>query len=204
MRSSIFAAALLAACAQAVQITGITKDQKIDLASGYTVTWSTVNSDPSTAHLFLVNMAGGGTPFSKDLGEIDLKKGSITVKEPVAAESGYQFNIQSVDPLNTGILAQSQQFQVVKGDAAADDKTSKTSPAATTAAAATSSGSLSEATEEAAAQTTTFSTATATGSGSGASNATRTGTQAPASTGGAASNKVGVLAALAGLLAVAL
>ncbi|KAK0752730.1 hypothetical protein B0T18DRAFT_299515, partial [Schizothecium vesticola] len=179
MRTSILATALLAACAQAVQITGITKDQKIDLASGYTVTWSTVNSDPSTAHLFLVNMAGGHTPFSKDLGEVDLKKGSFSVKEPVAADTGYQFNIQSVDPLNTGILAQSQQFQVVKAGDDEDVKTTKTSTVATTAA-ATSSGSVTEATEEA--ETTTFGTATATGSGVTAANGTRTGTLAPAAT----------------------
>lgn len=203
MRTSILAAALLAACAQAVQITGITKDQKIDLAGGYTVTWSTVNSDPSTAHLFLVQMSGGKTPFSKDVGEVDLKKGSFAVKEPVAADSGYQFNLQSVDPLNTGILAQSQQFQVVKdGDADEDTKTTKTASSAATTAAVTSSGSVTEVTEGA--EATTFTTATATGSGAGAASGTKTGTAAPdATTAGAATNKVGVLAALA-LAAIAL
>lgn len=202
MRTSILAAALLAACAQAVQITGITKDQKIDLASGYTVTWSTVNSDPSTAHLFLVNMAGGHTPFSKDLGEVDLKKGSFSVKEPVAADTGYQFNLQSVDPLNTGILAQSQQFQVVKNAADEDTKTTQTSTIATTAT-VTSSGTV--ATVTSAVDTTTFATAVATGSGTAAVNGTKTSTLAPgATTAGAASNKAGALAAFLGLVAVAL
>lgn len=202
MRTSILAAALLAACAQAVQITGVAKDQKIDLASGYTVTWSTVNSDPSTAHLFLVNMAGGHTPFSKDLGEVDLKKGSFSVKESVAADTGYQFNLQSVDPLNTGILAQSQQFQVVKDAADEDTKTTHTSTIATTAT-ITSSGTVAVVTS--AVDTTTFATAVATGSGTAAANGTKTSTVAPgATTAGAASHKAGALAAFLGLVAVAL
>ena len=65
-----FIAALLAVGAQAIQITGIAKGDKIDLAAGYTVTWSTVSSDPSTAHLFLVNMAGGHTPYSYKLASV--------------------------------------------------------------------------------------------------------------------------------------
>lgn len=202
MLTSVFVTALLAACAQAVQITGVAKDQKIDLASGFTVTWSTVNSDPSTAHLFLVNMAGGHTPYSKDLGEVDLKKGSFNVKESVAADTGYQFNLQSVDPLNTGILAQSQQFQVVKDAADEDTKTTQTSTIATTAT-ITSSGTV--ATVTSAVDTTTFATAVATGSGTAAASATKTSTVAPGTTtAGAASNKAGVLVAFVGLVAVAL
>lgn len=202
MLTSVFVTALLAACAQAVQITGVAKDQKIDLASGFTVTWSTVNSDPSTAHLFLVNMAGGHTPYSKDLGEVDLKKGSFNVKESVAADTGYQFNLQSVDPLNTGILAQSQQFQVVKDAADEDTKTTQTSTIATTAT-ITSSGTV--ATVTSAVDTTTFATAVATGSGTAAASGTKTSTVAPGTTtAGAASNKAGVLVAFVGLVAVAL
>lgn len=202
MLTSVFVTALLAACAQAVQITGVAKDQKIDLASGFTVTWSTVNSDPSTAHLFLVNMAGGHTPYSKDLGEVDLKKGSFNVKESVAADTGYQFNLQSVDPLNTGILAQSQQFQVVKDAADEDTKTTQTSTIATTAT-ITSSGTV--ATVTSAVDTTTFATAVATGSGTAAASGTKTSTVAPGTTtAGAASNKAGVLAAFVGLVAVVL
>lgn len=198
-----FIAALLAVGAQAIQITGITKGDKIDLSAGYTVTWSTVSSDPSSAHLFLVNMAGGHTPYSKDLGEVDLKKGSVSVKETVDAQTAYQFNLQSVDPLNTGILAQSQQFEVIKGKNSEDTKTSKTSSAAS-AGSVTSSAGMSDATESAA-TTFTTATATATGSGAAAANGTKTGTTAPsASTAGAAANKVGVLAALAGLVAAAL
>lgn len=202
MLTSVFVTALLAACAQAVQITGVAKDQKIDLASGFTVTWSTVNSDPSTAHLFLVNMAGGHTPYSKDLGEVDLKKGSFNVKQSVAADTGYQFNLQSVDPLNTGILAQSQQFQVVKDAADEDTKTTQTSTIATTAT-ITSSGTV--ATVTSAVDTTTFATAVATGSGTAAASGTKTSTVAPGTTtAGAASNKAGVLAAFVGLVAVVL
>lgn len=141
MRFSVVAASLLAACAQAIQITSPTKLQVVDLAAGFEVKWSTVSSDVTKARLFLVNMAGGGEPFSKDLGEIDLTKGSIVVTEPSAPNGeGYQFNVQSVSQHNTGILAQSQQFEVKSTKKTAS---STTTTASTTSTSASASGSAS-------------------------------------------------------------
>jgi hypothetical protein len=133
MRSSIIsAAALLAACVSAIKITSPSKNDVVDLAAGVKVTWDTVSSDPKTAHLFLVNQAGGHTQYSKDLGEIDLSAGSqkVTVAD-VPNDTSYQFNVQSVTQLNTGILAQSEQFEV-KADKASAQTTSKTSASSTT------------------------------------------------------------------------
>lgn len=139
MRASVIAAAFLAACAQAVQVTSPAKGQVIDLSLGFKVTFETVSTDPTSAHLFLVNMAGGSTPYSQDLGEIDLTKGSYFVTvDDVPPQKGYQFNIQSVEEYNTGILAQSQQFEVKAGS-----KSPKPSSYEETSASATASASVS-------------------------------------------------------------
>ncbi|EGO57288.1 hypothetical protein NEUTE1DRAFT_116761 [Neurospora tetrasperma FGSC 2508] len=129
--------ALFASSALAIQITSPKKNDVIDPSSGVEVTWSTVSTDPKSAHLVLVNMASGHTPYSKDLGAVDLTKGSVIISEKdVPNDSDFQFNFQSVDPLNQGILAQSEQFEVKNSD---DDKkeTTKSAAATQTTAAAT-------------------------------------------------------------------
>lgn len=210
MRTSILASAFLAACGvNAIQITDIAKGQKIDLAAGFTVTWSTVNTDPSTGHLVLVNMAGGHTPFNQDLGAVDLTKGSFRViSKNAKPDTGYQFNIQSVSTGSTGILAQSEQFEVLAAGGDNDNDDTKTSSSKTASGAATATtGAPTSGTTDAGkpadsedSTATTLATVAATGSAAG----TRTGTAAPPaqSTGAAAVNKVGVAALLAGLAAV--
>ncbi|KAK3494207.1 uncharacterized protein B0T23DRAFT_103415 [Neurospora hispaniola] len=129
--------ALFASSALAIQITHPKKNDVVDPSSGVEVTWSTVSTDPKSAHLVLVNMASGHTPYSKDLGAVDLTKGSVIISEKdVPNDSDFQFNFQSVDPLNQGILAQSEQFEVKNSD---DDKkeTTKSAAATQTTAAAT-------------------------------------------------------------------
>ncbi|KAK3374646.1 hypothetical protein B0H63DRAFT_254922 [Podospora didyma] len=126
MRSSIIsAAAFLTVCVSALKVTSPTKTDVVDLSGGVKVTWESVSSDPKTAHLFLVNQAGGHAQYSKDLGEIDISSGSqtVTVKD-VPNDTAYQFNIQSVTQLNTGILAQSEQFEV-KADKKSTTSTTK-------------------------------------------------------------------------------
>ncbi|KAK3505447.1 hypothetical protein B0T13DRAFT_39219 [Neurospora crassa] len=129
--------ALFASSALAIQITHPRKNDVIDPSSGVEVTWSTVSTDPKSAHLVLVNMASGHTPYTKDLGTVDLTKGSVIISEKdVPNDSDFQFNFQSVDPLNQGILAQSEQFEVKNSD---DDEkeTTKSAAATQTTAAAT-------------------------------------------------------------------
>ncbi|KAL2272030.1 hypothetical protein VTJ83DRAFT_1401 [Remersonia thermophila] len=132
---------LLATCARAVQITSPTKDASVDFSSGVTVRWSTVSTDPSRARLVLVSMAAGHTPFRRELSDdVDLSQGSLTVapQADVAADSGYQFNFESVEPGNLGgILAQSPQFKVVRAAAEDDDDDKDLSTTATTRVTAT-------------------------------------------------------------------
>ncbi|KAH7629292.1 hypothetical protein B0T09DRAFT_358270 [Sordaria sp. MPI-SDFR-AT-0083] len=121
--------ALFATSALAIQITHPKKNDVVDVKSGVEVSWTTVNTDPKSAHLVLVNMASGHTPYSKDLGEVDLTKGSIIISESdVPNDSAFQFNFQSVESQSTGILAQSEQFEVKNSE---DDKKETTKGAAT-------------------------------------------------------------------------
>ncbi len=195
MRASVIAAALLAACAQAIQITAPTKNQTIDLAEGFEVKWDTVSSDPTSAHLFIVNMAGGGEPFSKDLGEVDLTKGGIKVTDDsVPNGEGYQFNLQSVTAHNTGILAQSQQFKVKSSP----KKSTTTTKSASASATASASASASDASASESSATTLVPSASKTAATTGTKSST---TAVP--TGAASSVKGGSLLALAmGVLAV--
>ncbi|KAK4108943.1 hypothetical protein N656DRAFT_783595 [Canariomyces notabilis] len=222
MRATILPTALLAACfqlASAITITSPSKGDVVDISSGATVSWSRVNTDPTSAHLFLVNMASGNTPFSKDLGEIDLSsQDSITVSEQgVPDGEGYQFNLQSIAAGNTGILAQSEQFEVKNG-AGGDESSSSATGTATTsmtssAAAGETGTTLTTTTTGTATATTTFSTAVssgATGTSGGAGNgagASSTGSAAASSSTAAAPAGMAVqggsmLALVAGVLAV--
>ncbi|KAK0646824.1 hypothetical protein B0T16DRAFT_391189 [Cercophora newfieldiana] len=209
MQSSVLAAVLLAACARAIEITSPAKNEVVDLAAGVEVKWTTVSSDPKSAHLFLVNMAGGHTPFSKDLGEIDLNKGSITVKESVEDDSTYQFNFQSLEQHNTGILAQSQQFEAKaeedKAGATTTTKGSTTKGSTTTAKASATAASA--ASEETAGASTTFSSVVVSASASGSPTKTGSSQTANASSdvdsaASAVQRVGGMLALVAGVVAV--
>ncbi|KAJ4287062.1 hypothetical protein N0V88_007829 [Collariella sp. IMI 366227] len=195
MRSFIAPALLaLAASVAAIKITSPSKNDVVDPSAGVTVKWTTVSSDPKKAHLMLVNMASGHTPFNKDLGEVDLSKGSITITEKnVPADEAYQFNFQSVDENNTGILAQSEQFEIKASDETdEDDKT--TSDAATTTTSAppkTSATTLTVTDEEGETTTITSATTFATVSTTGTATTEETGSStaaasSTASTGAAA------------------
>ncbi|KAK0609734.1 hypothetical protein B0T17DRAFT_501284 [Bombardia bombarda] len=216
MRSTIFSAVLLAAAVRAIQVTSPTKDQEVDLAAGFDVKWSTVSSDPKKAHLFLVNMAGGHTPYSKDLGEVDLTQGSVkVVVSGVPTDDTYQFNLQSIQEQNTGILAQSPQFEIAENDDDDDDDdtTTTTSASSTTSATSTTSSSISGVTLISPGSSTTVPTsavtsaattlATSTSATTGSVNGTSTtSSTTSASTGAAATQGASLLALAIGLVAV--
>ncbi|KAK3296491.1 Ser-Thr-rich glycosyl-phosphatidyl-inositol-anchored membrane family-domain-containing protein [Chaetomium fimeti] len=182
MRAQFVTLLALAAPLYAIKITSPSKNDVVDPSEGVTVKWSTVNTDPSKAHLVLVNMASGHTPFSKDLGEIDLSAGSFKVSEKdVPSDAGYQFNFASTETQNTGILAQSEQFEVKASASDSDDEDDdeKTSSSASSATSVSVSSS--------AALTTTVKTLTQTFTSTGSdTTVTSTGTTLTTSTGTAA------------------
>ncbi|KAK4196443.1 hypothetical protein QBC40DRAFT_183543 [Triangularia verruculosa] len=197
--------------AAAIQITSPSKNDVVDLAAGVEVKWSTVNTDPDTAHLFLVNMASGHTPYSKDLGEVKLSSGSLVVSQKDVPEDGaFQFNFQSVKQNNMGILAQSEQFENKKEDDTDDElvvdstttkATSTTGGSKTTmttaTTTATTTGAEAEDTDDDDAEETTTSTGTASNTA-----AASTSTGAPESGAASVALKGGMLALVAGVLAV--
>ncbi|KAL2189248.1 hypothetical protein L209DRAFT_270943 [Thermothelomyces heterothallicus CBS 203.75] len=144
MRAQIATLLALAAPLYAIEITSPSKNDVVDPSKGVTVKWTTVSTDPDRAHLVLVNMAAGHTPFTKDLGEVDLSTGSYTVKEKdIPNDSSYQFNFESDEPQNTGILAQSAQFEVKSSSSAQDEDEQSSSAAASSSSRATISASAS-------------------------------------------------------------
>ncbi|AEO57255.1 hypothetical protein MYCTH_2314976 [Thermothelomyces thermophilus ATCC 42464] len=176
MRAQIATLLALAAPLYAIEITSPSKNDVVDPSKGVTVKWTTVSTDPDRAHLVLVNMAAGHTPFTKDLGEVDLSTGSYTVKEKdIPNDGGYQFNFESDEPQNTGILAQSAQFEV-KSSSSAQDEDEKSSSSA--ASASTTVQSVTSADTSTGSETTVTGTATtlttSTGSASETTGASRT------------------------------
>jgi len=219
MRAQIAAALLaLAAPLHAIKITSPAKNDVVDPAAGVTVKWTTVNTDPTTAHLVLVNMASGHTPYNKDLGEVDLSKGSFTVTESdVPDDEAYQFNFESVQKQNTGILAQSEQFEVKAGESD-DDKTTTTKTTQTTESVTVKTSTLKATSTITKSDTTVTSTATtlatvsesvsrtgsesATGSATGtATSSTSTGAAAPTGAAVKAGSLVALVAGVAAVLA---
>jgi hypothetical protein len=183
MRAQFATLLALAAPLYAIKITSPSKNDVVDPSKGVTVKWSSVNTDPSKAHLVLVNMASGHTPFSKDLGEIDLSSGSFQVSEKdVPSDEGYQFNFESTETRNTGILAQSEQFEVKSSASDSDDDDEKSSSAASSATTVSVSSSS-------AALTTTVKTLTQTFTSTGSdTTVTSTATTLTTSTGTPAGN----------------
>ncbi len=146
MRTQVIAALLaLVASLHALTITSPGPDDVVDLSQGVTVKWTRVSTDPSRANLVLSNMASGHTPYTKDLGEVDLTTGSIVVtQKDVPDDTTYQFNLEKAD--GSGILAQSQQFEAKGGVKPSSTSTSASSTSSATDKSSTTAHSSSTAT----------------------------------------------------------
>ncbi|KAK4244038.1 Ser-Thr-rich glycosyl-phosphatidyl-inositol-anchored membrane family-domain-containing protein [Corynascus novoguineensis] len=223
MRTQVAVLLALAAPLYAVEITSPSKNDVVDPSKGVTVKWSTVSTDPARAHLVLVNMAAGHTPFTKDLGEVDLSTGSLTISQKdVPSDAGYQFNFESTAAQNTGILAQSEQFEVKSSSSSSLSSSSfhteddqSTSAAASSSSASTgttavrsmtssltSAGSVTTITGASRTlATSTTAAAAATGSETGSA-ASSTSTAAAAAATGMASQSGSLLALVIGVAAV--
>ncbi|KAJ5794271.1 Cell wall beta-glucan synthesis [Penicillium paradoxum] len=117
MRLSLVLSVLpLAISVGALRVTEPAKDDGIDVTGSLTVKWSSVNTDPSTVDIFLVNNFIYPNFEQKIASDIDTSKGSFTATDlkGVAHGLGFQINLMSTSAQNTGILAQSQQFDVIE------------------------------------------------------------------------------------------
>ncbi|KAJ0419930.1 Ser-Thr-rich glycosyl-phosphatidyl-inositol-anchored membrane family-domain-containing protein [Aspergillus carlsbadensis] len=140
MRSTIVSSALLlAVTAGALKVTEPKKNVEVDPSSSFTVKWDSVSTDPSTFDLYLVNNAVYPPVDKKIATDIDTSDGSYTVDSIAGLTDGpgYQINLFSNEEHNTGILAQSQQFNMT----GSDDSSSSSSATPTSTSTSTSSTS---------------------------------------------------------------
>ncbi|GCB20342.1 UPF0619 GPI-anchored membrane protein AFUA_3G00880 [Aspergillus awamori] len=104
-----------AVTALAITITQPQNGDQVDFSKPYTIKWTTVASDPSNFTIMLVNMNSQPT-VSKKIANVKTSDSKYTVDKVVGipVANGYQLNAESNTTHNTGILSQSQQFNVTK------------------------------------------------------------------------------------------
>ncbi|PLB55464.1 hypothetical protein P170DRAFT_433002 [Aspergillus steynii IBT 23096] len=115
MRFNIFSVIIFAVSCVALTISAPKSGDEVDLSKSYEIKWRSVQSDPSKFSINLVNM--NGSSANKEIAkDIDASQGSVKVDKVwgIPKGTGYQLNFISNDKMNTGILAQSQQFEVTK------------------------------------------------------------------------------------------
>lgn len=176
-------------------VTSPTKDEKLDFSKTIEIKWSSVSTDPSTFNLVLVDQSNM-TPIPVG-NNVKTSDGSFSLANFVATPgASYKFNLVSTDPMNTGILAQSQTFSITKsgGTSSSEDSVSSTStttssPTGTDAAATTSDSSSSS---------TTLTTKTTAGTPSKTGSASSSETPNASSTGGAPTKTPNAAVALSG------
>ncbi|KAJ5730949.1 uncharacterized protein N7483_005457 [Penicillium malachiteum] len=151
MRLSLVSAVALAISAgvltnkhSALSVTEPQKGSNIGPSSSVTVKWTSVDTDASHFDIYLVNNAVY-PPVNKELAkDIETSKDSYTVNiGDVPNGHGYQINLVSDASMNTGILAQTGQFNVT--DSSETSSSSTTSSATTTWSSTGSSTSTSSA-----------------------------------------------------------
>ncbi|THC88341.1 hypothetical protein EYZ11_012211 [Aspergillus tanneri] len=115
MRFHIVSLIAFAVSAVALTLSSPKAQDKVDLSKPFTIKWKSVQSDPSKFTINLVNTNGSSAnkEIAKDITSSD---GTYTVDKVwgIPKGSGYQLNFISNDKMNTGILAQSPQFEVTK------------------------------------------------------------------------------------------
>ncbi|KAL6231637.1 Ser-Thr-rich glycosyl-phosphatidyl-inositol-anchored membrane family-domain-containing protein [Aspergillus navahoensis] len=178
----------LAVSVAALRVTQPEKGAEIDPSSSFTVKWDSVSTDASSFDLYLVNNAVYPSVEKKIASDVDTSDGSYTVDGISGLENGggYQINLFSNSGQNTGILAQSEQFNVT----GADTTSSSTSSTATPTISSSTSTESESTTSTSTGTTTTLSSTTRTSSSSatpsssgpstaGSSNATASATGTP-------------------------
>ncbi|KAL3472472.1 Ser-Thr-rich glycosyl-phosphatidyl-inositol-anchored membrane family-domain-containing protein [Aspergillus californicus] len=123
----------LAVSVGALSVTEPKKNAEIDPSDSFTVKWDSVSTDPTSFDLYLVNNNVYPPVDEKIASDIDTSDGSYTVDgiSDLTNGGGYQINLFSNEDLNTGILAQSQQFNVTGADSSSSSTTSTTSTTST-------------------------------------------------------------------------
>lgn len=114
--TTILALAASLSLALALQVTSPAQGSTLDLTKDNKVTWASVSSDPSSFQIQLVNFAVNPpvTQIIKDGVKTSDGSFSLDAVKGVNPGPGYQINLVSTSTQNSGILAQSGQFEVAK------------------------------------------------------------------------------------------
>ncbi|BCR92662.1 GPI anchored serine-threonine rich family protein [Aspergillus chevalieri] len=147
MRFTITSVAAFAATAAALSITSPEKHDDVDLSKSTTIEWDSVSSDPSSFDIYLVNMNGYPNVNKLVAENVKTSDGSYILKDLAGVDngSGFQINFMSNDDKNTGILAQSAQFNVESSDSTIST-TSASSASTSTSSSSSSTSSASSTT----------------------------------------------------------
>ncbi|KIR51999.1 hypothetical protein I315_05640 [Cryptococcus gattii Ru294] len=219
MHSTALIVSLLASLglSNAISITSPSKDTVwLSGTSGQTIEWTSVSTDPTTFDIELDNQSGflDNAPITLASNQSTGDSGStntVTVTYPGGGAwptgVAFQVNFMSTDHKNTGILAQSEQFNITSGGDSSSSASSSTSSSASSSSA--SSASSSSASGAAVSTTSASSASAATTHASSGSSASASGSSSSlpnTSSGAALSASAGiasVVLAVAGVLALA-
>ncbi|KAF3386130.1 GPI-anchored membrane protein [Penicillium rolfsii] len=177
----------LAGLVGAIQITEPEKGADVKASGSLTVKWTWVNTDAQNFDLYLVNNAAYPPVSKKIASDVKTSDGSYTIDSlsGVSAGSGFQVNFESDETQNTGILAQSQQFNVTgsaqSSSSSSSSSMSSTSSTSSASTSSTSTGTSTTSTLITVTGTSTSSTGTATGSTTTGTSGTASSTHASAS-----------------------
>ncbi|KAL1985976.1 hypothetical protein VTN96DRAFT_7111 [Rasamsonia emersonii] len=174
MQVKVAAALAFAVSASALQVQYPAQGSELDLTKQNTIKWASVSTDPSSFDIYLVNNAVYPPVNQLIAKNVETSKGSYTLDglKNVPADKGYQINLQSDSPQNTGILAQSGQFSVVS----AGSSTTSASFTATTATDVTSTSTSTGSSTTLTTTTSASSSSSASASSSGASSSSASST----------------------------
>ncbi|KAJ9132422.1 hypothetical protein NKR23_g11208 [Pleurostoma richardsiae] len=162
MRFLLALAVALAPLAAAIQFTSPAENSTLTKGSTVDLTWTSVDTDPTTFSIYLVNFVNF-PPFYTPLAlDVDTSLSSYNVRVPCAVDSSYGFQFNAINGTNVYVIyAQTPKFFIEGGPCTDPTPTSSTCPLATATVTvtkttyATSNGTV----------TATFSPSTATGTG---------------------------------------
>lgn len=172
LAKAVVAFASLLAAVSAIQVTSPAKGDELDFSETNEITWSSVSSDPTTFSIVLVDQTNMDT--TTIAASVNTADGKYTFTNFDAAPgSKYRINLIANTPKNSGILAQSEEFEIT--NAGTEDAASTTSASGTSSASSAATRSSGSAT----ARTATATDASAT---TGSSSTFSTGISTPTTT----------------------
>lgn len=115
LKSLALAVAGLAGLVQGIQFTTPLTNKTLEKGSIQKLTWSTVDTDPSTLSIYLVNFVSW-PPLTYSLAEdLDTSKGKAYVKIPCDVDSGYGYQFNAINGTNTYVIYAQTDIFSLKG-----------------------------------------------------------------------------------------